>query len=49
MTIAGTQFVHQNIHNKQHRIMFWIRTKNIIVSGITMNKTKCTKIDLDEV
>ena len=34
---------------KQYRMMFWMRTKNIIVSGITKNQTICTKNDLDEV
>ena len=34
---------------KQYQMMFWMRTKNIIVSGITKNRTICTKNDLDEV
>ena len=30
-------------------MMYWMRTKNTIVSGITKNLMTCTKIDLDEV
>ena len=38
-----------DILQKQYRMMCWIRTKNIIVSGITKNQMTCTKIGLDEV